>query len=54
MQDQAEASLLIDRFTSSSPMRLLDTFDLSFASGASLGGVVLTYVIVLLQFKTSG
>ena len=43
--------MLIDRFGSSAPLRPKDIFDVNFASAASLAGLVVTYVIVLLQFK---
>ncbi len=33
------------------PLRPLDTFNVNSASGASVFGLILTYLIVLLQFK---
>ncbi len=52
--DREEARVLIDRFSASSPLRPMDMFDMHYESGASLAGLIFTYVIVLLQFKSSG
>ncbi len=39
---------------SSAPIRPLDVFNLNYSSGVSSVGVMVTYLIVLLQFKTGG
>ncbi len=43
--------VLISRYGNPSPFRPADVFDMNFASAASVGGLILTYVIVLMQFK---
>ena len=35
-------------------LRPKDTFDMNYATGTSLSGLLLTYVIVLVQFRDSG
>ena len=48
--DDVILSVLIDRF-SRPPIRPWDLYDLRFSSGLSMDGLIVTYVIVLLQFK---
>ena len=43
----------VERFSKPAPIRPLDVFNLNLASGASIVGLILTYIIVLLQFKVS-
>ena len=47
--------VLIARFsaTTNSPVRPCDVFNMNAANFVSIGGIVLTYIIVLLQFKHS-
>ena len=40
-------------FSSRAPIRPMDVFDMNYASGASILGLMLTYMIILLQFKLS-
>ncbi len=50
---RAKLAFLLDHYSSTSPLRPLDVCDLNFGSCASLFGLVLTYIIVLMQFKSS-
>ena len=43
--------IALERFSTSAPIRPKDMFDLNLASGASIAGMVLTYIIVLYSFK---
>ena len=45
-----ELSVLSER-SSSVPIRPMDIFNLNYASAASIYGMVLTYLVVLMQFK---
>ena len=47
--------VLIARYsaTTTSPMRPCDVFNMNAANFVSIGGIILTYIIVLLQFKHS-
>ena len=47
--------VLIARYsaTTNSPMRPCDVFNMNAANFVSIGGIILTYIIVLLQFKHS-
>ena len=55
----AEETLEIDTlvewlsFSSRAPIRPMDTFDMNYSSGASIVGLILTYMIILMQFKVS-
>ena len=55
----AEKTLEIDTlvdwlsFSSRAPIRPMDTFDMNYSSGASIVGLILTYMIILMQFKVS-
>ena len=53
-RQRTEMDVLINRFAHTTPLRPKNTFDMNYATGASLGGLILTYVIVLVQFKDSG
>ena len=53
-RQRTEMDVLINRFANTTPLRPKDTFDMNYSTGASLGGLLLTYVIVLVQFKDSG
>lgn len=46
--------ILVDRFTSESPISPLGCFNMNYSSAMSMDGVVLTYIIVLMQFRFSG
>ena len=50
-----QLQVLIARYsaTTTSPMRPCDVFNMNAANFVSIGGIVLTYIIVLLQFKHS-
>ena len=53
-EDERKLRVLISRFsTTSSPIRPCDVFDMNTASFVSISGIILTYLIVLLQFKLS-
>ena len=43
----------IERYSRSSPIRPMDIFDLNSGSAMSIAGLLLTYLIVLFQFKVS-
>ena len=43
----------IENFSKSAPLRPRNTFGLNYASGLSILGLLLTYLIVLFQFKVS-
>ena len=46
-------ALLIERFSLPSPIRPLDMFDLNRASLLGINNTILTYLVILLQFKGS-
>jgi hypothetical protein len=48
-----QLEVLIGQFSKSSPIRPKDIFDMNLAAGNSVGGVILTYLIVMIQFKIS-
>ncbi len=48
-----QLDVLIDQFSRPAPIRPKNVFDLNLASGASVSGLMLTYLIVMLQFKLS-
>jgi hypothetical protein len=50
--ERAQIDVLIERYSKDSPMRPMDMFSMNRASGISMSGLILTYIIVLLQFKT--
>ena len=51
-EEMRRLDILISRFSSrDSPIRPCDVFNLNTASFYSIGGTILTYMIVLLQFK---
>ncbi len=52
-KEQAKFAYLVDYYSKDSPLTPLNTFEVNFSSAASLAGVILTYIIVLLQFKIS-
>ena len=54
LEDEKRLALLISRFSAtSSPIRPCDVFDVNTSSFISISGIILTYLIVLLQFKLS-
>ena len=52
-KQRRELALLIDRFSLPSPIRPLDMFDLNRASNLGINNTILTYLVILLQFKGS-
>ena len=51
-EEEKKLEVLISRFsTKSSPIRPCDVFDVNTASFVSISGIIITYLIVLLQFK---
>ncbi len=50
-QESAQLAYLTQGFDNDSPVRSMGTFNLNFPAGASLGGLIFTYSIILLQFK---
>ena len=44
-RQRTEIDVLIKRFANTAPLRPKDTFDMNYATGTSLGGLLLTYVI---------
>lgn len=49
-RESAALEILIDRFSKTS-IHPWDLFDLKYSSGMSLDGLIVTYFIVLMQFK---
>ena len=52
-RQRRELALLIDRFSLPSPIRPHDMFDLNRASNLGINNTILTYLVILLQFKGS-
>ena len=52
-RQRRELDLLIDRFSCPCPIRPLDMFDLNRACLLGLNNTILTYLVILLQFKGS-
>ena len=51
-EEEKKLEILISRFsTKSSPIRPCDVFDVNTSSFISISGIIITYLIVLLQFK---
>ncbi len=50
-EERARLDVLVERFSTEAPIQPMHVFNVNFATGASLSGLVLTYIIVLLQFK---
>ena len=48
-----ELELLVHRFSITSPIRPLDMFDMNSANFAVILNIMLTYVVILMQFKGS-
>ena len=53
LPSKSHLEVTIERFTRPSPIRPMDMFDLNYASAMSIFGLLLTYLIVLFQFKAS-
>ena len=51
---RSQLDFLCEHFSSESPFRPLNVCGINFSSAASLGGLIFTYMIVLLQFKLGG
>jgi hypothetical protein len=49
----ARMNILIDNFATISPIRPLDSFNLNWSTGIAACGVLMTYIVVLLQFRIS-
>lgn len=52
-KDQNVVRVLLSRFSEKSPIRPGDTIDLDANTGAVATGLMITYIIVLIQFKQS-
>ena len=52
-EDAKKLDVLISRFAETSPIRPCGVFDMNAANFVSIGGIILTYLVVLLQFKFS-
>ena len=50
-KSQKHVEVVVERFSKSAPIRPKDMFDLNLANGASILGLILTYLIVLYSFK---
>ena len=50
-EERCQLDVLITRYSNPGPIRPLDMFNLNFASAASSAGLLLTYLIVLMQFR---
>ena len=54
LEDEKRLGVLISRFSAaSSPIRPCDVFNVNTSSFISMSGIILTYLVVLLQFKLS-
>ena len=52
LKEQRQLEVLISHFsTTSSPVRPCDVFNMNTANFVSVGGLIITYLVVLLQFK---
>ena len=49
--EKSKMDILIIRFSKSGPIRPLDIFNLNYASAASTIGLLVTHIIVLMQFR---
>ena len=49
--EKNKMDILILRFSETGPIRPLDIFNLNYASAASTIGLLVTYIIVLMQFR---
>ncbi len=49
--ERTQLGVLIDQFDNDAPLKPKNIFSLSNDSGSSMAGLVLTYLIVLIQFK---
>ena len=49
--EKIQMDVLINQFSVTAPIRPYDVFNLNYASGFSMDGLMITYIIVLLQFK---
>ena len=49
--ENIQLNILIDQFSVAAPIRPYDVYNLNYASGFSVDGLMITYIIVLLQFK---
>ena len=50
-EDRVRMEYLMEEFSAPCPIRPADMFDMNLATMISLAGLLLTYVIVFLQFK---
>ncbi len=50
-RERAEVEYLIGEFSASSPLRPMKACNVNFSAAASLTALIITYIIVLLQFK---
>jgi hypothetical protein len=52
-KNSCQLNTLIELFSNPSPIRPLDVFNMNYANGASVAGLILTYWIILIQLKLS-
>ena len=52
-RQRRELELLVNRFSITSPIRPLDMFDMNSANFAVILNIMLTYVVILMQFRGS-
>ena len=50
-KSQKAVEVAVDKFSISAPIRPMEMFNLNLANGASLAGLILTYIFVLYSFK---
>ncbi len=50
-RESQQLAFLLEHYSSESPLQPLNACNINYASGASLAGLIFTYIIVLLQFK---
>ena len=51
MTEKGKMDILILRYSKNGPIRPLDVFNLNYASAASTIGLLVTHIIVLMQFR---
>ena len=52
-EEQTRIGILISQFEGATPLRPRDFFDVNYSTGGSILGLIITYLIVLMQFKLS-
>lgn len=51
---KADLDILLERYTNEAPISPFGAFNVTISSGLNLDGIIITYIIVLLQFRLSG